>query len=1030
MTIYTALATEDSYGQLLALVEDGDAVLRGERYTLEGIREIAVETIDVQTNPRITAEGLSGDVIVADRYFVDVEGEYKYGTWKMAWWREAIQNSVDAKATQIDCRIEYDDTLSVVNAPAWKITCEDNGRGMDEDIFLDAFVVLGGTGKEEDVDATGGFGVAKALLCFPWMFWEVRTQNLYASGEGMHWNVKPVPGWKAGMRLSVWMPDDKHLVGYQCEEVISRSWLPRVSFSLLDESGIVTHPAADEKAGKLQERFPNANLYMKRSDYDTDNLYVRDKNGVYMFEKSIKRVPRRFILKLTGKSTKLLTRNRMDFADEALDGAFENFKETLAADVLSKLRKQQGFVEEKYYGASYDLEGEWKNSVAEIEDELGEMQPSGFTMEEFLAALKAMNDRKGKAQEERAREAPAETKKEAEEKVPAATEAIADYILKVTDLRGANDSEALIKQLAWEPHFLLLNNKPHLKLGKRFRPSGMLMPLRVLLRYWAEMCRAVCAMLHTDKVFGVGFIFEDGIWSPQGTSYVQAAYKYYDTDAETGRKLNEHWLLICPFRKGNTDDREIMELCSRGLRCENELFYVYQRAVHEVSHMIAGHVHRGDHDEAFQSFVESNTRKTWQISKTLRKLLAAVNKSVKEKQSQLTAMKPPPQPKGKKAQEDLKAVARWVLSNNNIMEYWGNNGRYNEDALQEIAGDVADRILPGNFRHGDRISSWHSDLIWELKDEMKARGYQQDGDGWYLPGEAEEEVAEVDEDAPMVTPFAMEYAETILLRERWKQHDAVLIDDAKAAIYCAVSEYPPEGQVTALDVQQNTEAYKTFENQVIYALAEDGLALDYTAHGDAYAADRYKRRFVSITSEYNINVDNYWSDLVTNLPYADVYFVDRKQEEQRKRGVDTPLGFDSFNIVFDDIEWMNSEIDPTDPHKDLNNRIYRLLNSVAPHDGHPLAELFPDPIAITFRFRAEPDAGYGFDFDAIYYVEPNKLTLTVESYGGDNVQRTFSGGGCDNDYHLIMGRVGEWLQMVYEQGRDAYLPLNPRWGRW
>ena len=82
------------------------------------------------------------------------------------WFREVVQNSIDAGATEID--IVTDENEKV-------ISCIDNGRGMNAKIFLNKFLALGGSYKEDD--AVGGFGQAKEIVILTWPGWMVLTKK-------------------------------------------------------------------------------------------------------------------------------------------------------------------------------------------------------------------------------------------------------------------------------------------------------------------------------------------------------------------------------------------------------------------------------------------------------------------------------------------------------------------------------------------------------------------------------------------------------------------------------------------------------------------------------------------------------------------------------------------------------------------------------------------------------------------------------------------------------------------------------------
>ncbi|MBI5624138.1 MAG: ATP-binding protein [Elusimicrobia bacterium] len=72
----------------------------------------------------------------------------------LAFYRELIQNSIDAGSNRIDVVLEYDEKTGVA-----RFSVEDDGEGMDERIIDDYFLVLFRSTKEDDLTKIGKFGV-------------------------------------------------------------------------------------------------------------------------------------------------------------------------------------------------------------------------------------------------------------------------------------------------------------------------------------------------------------------------------------------------------------------------------------------------------------------------------------------------------------------------------------------------------------------------------------------------------------------------------------------------------------------------------------------------------------------------------------------------------------------------------------------------------------------------------------------------------------------------------------------------------
>lgn len=91
--------------------------------------------------------------------------------------REAIQNSIDAGATEIQ----------VETGPTWcKVT--DNGCGMDEAILVNAMLTMSGTHKSHS-GAIGGFGSAKECLIFMHDHYELHTLDNLVRGSVLEYDL-------------------------------------------------------------------------------------------------------------------------------------------------------------------------------------------------------------------------------------------------------------------------------------------------------------------------------------------------------------------------------------------------------------------------------------------------------------------------------------------------------------------------------------------------------------------------------------------------------------------------------------------------------------------------------------------------------------------------------------------------------------------------------------------------------------------------------------------------------------------------
>ena len=198
---YAAVSGTPAFGMLNAMVVAGDAVLLDERYDALGAKWTTVEIGGHAPHAAEHTPNAMMRMRSSAREFVAVLKDYV--AWPEAWWREAIQNAVDAGATQVDCTVEE------LPDGQWKCTCTDNGSGMDERTLYDIFLVAGATSK--GAGDTGGFGQAKKLLFVAWGYWEIHTRDLLVVGQNDMHEDHPVPAsYIQGTRLTATMPADLH----------------------------------------------------------------------------------------------------------------------------------------------------------------------------------------------------------------------------------------------------------------------------------------------------------------------------------------------------------------------------------------------------------------------------------------------------------------------------------------------------------------------------------------------------------------------------------------------------------------------------------------------------------------------------------------------------------------------------------------------------------------------------------------------------------------------------------------------------
>jgi len=137
----------------------------------------------------------SGTVALSPEFFAN---ELKsYSDWRDAFWRELIQNSVDAGCRNINIRFQ-----GIFDEP--EVIFSDDGPGMSRETLRDVYFQLGASTK--GADDIGGFGRARMLTCFAHSRYWVKSRDYLATGSGACFQIATNPdrftgGCEIGVRL-------------------------------------------------------------------------------------------------------------------------------------------------------------------------------------------------------------------------------------------------------------------------------------------------------------------------------------------------------------------------------------------------------------------------------------------------------------------------------------------------------------------------------------------------------------------------------------------------------------------------------------------------------------------------------------------------------------------------------------------------------------------------------------------------------------------------------------------------------------
>ncbi|PTH80004.1 ATP-binding protein [Aeromonas veronii] len=259
-------------------------------------------------------------------YFAKSKNEYS--NWRFSWWREAIQNSVDAGATKIELFIKTMDDGKLM------LICRDNGSGMSKSTLQDVFLALGETDK--GTDKTGGFGYAKVIILFAHDSYTIKTQDNIVTGMGGSYDIDELTEFFNGTEISVVMDVE----GSFNESSFRRQLMEFVDSSSFDKN---VHLYLDNKELKKPEKSYAYHVDSKIGKIsfndgepgDSSRLMIRV-NGLVMFTHSVylNEQSSSFygILDLDKPSVEILTSNR--------DGLKYEYSQTLnqIVSVLSQER--------------------------------------------------------------------------------------------------------------------------------------------------------------------------------------------------------------------------------------------------------------------------------------------------------------------------------------------------------------------------------------------------------------------------------------------------------------------------------------------------------------------------------------------------------------------------------------------------------------------------------------------------------------------------------------------------------------------
>lgn len=523
-----------------------------------------------------------GEVLLTGRMSYTPEYFHKaaasYADWRSAWWREALQNSVDAGATEIELKsaMSFGD-----HEGAYVLSVTDNGSGMSQDTLVDRFLAFGGSQKASD--AVGGFGKAKELLILPWVCWSMASRDLHAHGVAMDWTLERATD-TGHTKLEVVMagPSDRQTHCWAARGVLRRSHLPGVRVTV-QEGSSEPETVQGVEVGEFIREFSFGKLYLCNATALESFLLVRVK-GLFMHSQYLfTSLPagKTLVLEVSTPSTETFTDNR-DALLPSFKKELDKFVQEYSVDQRSALKDQSKLERFKFKGT-----GSFRaRRLEERAEEVASRMTSTMTVREKYLPLdtKQVDTLVGMLSDmvqELENEAGGEKSREFQ-KFQRFSEATARAALETIDtVAGSIDIESLLKRLVWEPDFLCVSKIPGYRIPAEMLPETMSPRVTKISLVWTELCRYILAILKCDKEFGVGFVFSDeGSFSAQ--------YERHEDGS--------HWLLFNPFK-----DHAKKTMVAP--TTEEDLAQMFASALHECTHLASGIMR---HDQEFAEALTNN----------------------------------------------------------------------------------------------------------------------------------------------------------------------------------------------------------------------------------------------------------------------------------------------------------------------------------------------------------------------------------------------------------------------------------------
>lgn len=250
-----------------------------------------------------------------------------YSCWRWAWVREACQNGIDAPGSD-----EIVATVRRVGADT-EVSIANNGAPMDRDVLVNKFLTLGGSGKNHDGIATGGFGKAKEVLIGCHLEWDIRTGTLHAYGEGGSYSLDAAAEYDGTVTTVTMEGDEVEAIAKKFRHFAALAqWSGTLTLIV---EGVSERLETSFRKGSPRREFAWGKVYTNRA---LEGVLVVRMGGQPMFYRNI-RYKGCVLVELSGTSGERLVASR-DRLQYSIANELDDLVTSLAIDTKSALRQQ------------------------------------------------------------------------------------------------------------------------------------------------------------------------------------------------------------------------------------------------------------------------------------------------------------------------------------------------------------------------------------------------------------------------------------------------------------------------------------------------------------------------------------------------------------------------------------------------------------------------------------------------------------------------------------------------------------------